>query len=113
MQLTQDKFDQIVNALVDQLDAKHSHVQTVTSGGPATPFHIGYSVMADALQVTLEAHGVKVVGDDEATATVDAAKALSLCDSVIHGTAASAGLIREKASALRNEAEAAMLATIA
>jgi len=113
MQLTQDKFDQIVNALADQLDAKHKHVQTMTSGGPATPFHIGYSIAADALQVALEAHGVKVVGDDEATATVDAGKALSLCDAVIHGTAANAGLIRDKASALRIEAEAAMLATVA
>lgn len=65
MQLTQGKFDQIVDALVDHLDAKHKHVQTVTSGGPATAFHIGYSVAADALQVALEAHGVKVIGDEK------------------------------------------------
>lgn len=76
MHLTQEKFDQIVQALVDNLDAKHAHVQTITSGGTPVPFHIGYSVAADALEVALQTHGVTVIDDDVPGAKLEDAVAL-------------------------------------
>lgn len=61
MKLTQEEFEQIVNALVDQLNAKHAHVQPITPGDSGQPFHLGYAVAADALHAALQAHGAAVV----------------------------------------------------
>lgn len=54
------QFDDIVKSFVDRLDAKHTHVKTVTSGGPPVAFHIGYAYAADALAGALAEHGIAV-----------------------------------------------------
>ena len=60
MQIEYDKFNEIVKAMVDKLDAKYAHVKTSTMGCALEPFHIGYACAADALEAAMNEHGITV-----------------------------------------------------
>jgi hypothetical protein len=60
MHIEAGKFEDIVRAMVDNLDVQHKHVLTVTGGGNPVPFHIGLATASSALAAALQGHGITV-----------------------------------------------------
>lgn len=65
MHIEAGKFESIVRAMVDNLDAQHKHVLTVTGGGNPVPFHIGLATTSSALAAALQEHGIAVSESSE------------------------------------------------
>ncbi|HGO6128507.1 TPA: hypothetical protein ACK3RK_007092 [Burkholderia cepacia] len=65
MHIEAGKFEGIVRAMVDHLDAQHKHVLTVTGRGNPVPFHIGLATASSALAAALQEHGIAVSESSE------------------------------------------------
>lgn len=81
-------------------------VRSHVNGGSGIKYGVEFRMMFERIDAAL-AGGVQ-----KQAATVDATRALELCDAVIHsdGSRGIEYLIRDKATSLRNEAEASILA---